>query len=85
MKSGVADINLYSEFAITMTGPAVGLLFISVGYCGRLLCVRRSMAKYADANKTDAETGQDATSGTDDEQYALVARRTRDMAVNMHF
>jgi hypothetical protein len=83
MNPGVADINLYAEFAITMSGPALGLLFIYLGYRGRLLCVRRSVAKSADADNADAETGQDTASGTNNEQYALVARRARDMAVNM--
>jgi hypothetical protein len=80
--SGVADINLYSEFAITMTGPALGLLFIYLGYRGRLLCVRRSITKPTDPEKTDAEQGHDAPSGTNDEQYALAARRTRDLTVH---
>ena len=46
----MADINLYSEFIITMTGPALGLLLIYLGYHGRLLCVRRSMAKSTETN-----------------------------------
>ena len=79
--SGVADINLYSEFAITMAGPALGLLFIYLGYRGRLLCVRQSITKPTDPEKTDAEKGHDAPSGTNDEQYALAVRRTRDLAV----
>ena len=78
---GVADIDLYAEFAITMAGPALGLFFIYLGYRGRLSCVRRSMAKPADPDKTDAEKGHDAPSGTNDEQYALAARRTRDLTV----
>jgi hypothetical protein len=73
----VADINLYSEFTITMAGPALGLLFIYLGYRGRLSCVRRS----ADPDKTDTEKGHNAPSGTNDEQYALAVRRTRDLAV----
>ena len=85
----MADINLYSEFTITMTGPALGLLLIYLGYRGRLLCVRRSMAKSADINfvVTDAETGQDisAPTGTVMEQYALATRRTRDLAVRTRF
>ena len=74
----MADINLYSEFTITMTGPALGLLFIYLGYRGRLSCVRRS----ADPDKTDTEKGHNAPSGTNDEQYALAARRTRDLTVH---
>ena len=85
MHAGVADINLYAEFAITMTGPAVGLFFIYLGYRGRLSCVRRSMAKPADPDKTDAEIGRNAPSGTNDEQYTLAARRIRDLAVRAHF
>ena len=81
----MADINLYSEFAITMAGPAVGLLFIYLGYRGRLSCVRRSMAKSTDADETDAEKAQDTSTGTKDGQYALAARRTRDLAVRMDF
>ena len=85
----MADINLYTEFTITMIGPALGLLFIYLGYRGRLLCVRRSMAKSADINfvVTDAETGQDisAPTGTVMEQYALATRRTRDLAVRTRF
>ena len=82
---GVADINLYSEFVITMAGPALGLFFIYLGYRGRLSCVRRSMAKPADPDKTDAEIGRNAPSGTNDEQYTLAARRIRDLAVRAHF
>ena len=78
----MADINLYSEFAITMTGPALGLLFIYLGYRGRLLCVRQPITKPTDPDKTDAEKGHDASSGTNDEQYALAARRTRDLTVH---
>jgi hypothetical protein len=73
----VADINLYSEFTITMTGPALGLLFIYLGYRGRLSCVRRS----ADPDKTDTEKGHNVPSGTNDEQYVLAVRRTRDLTV----
>ena len=85
----MADINLYSEFTITMTGPALGLLLIYLGYRGRLLCVRRSMAKSTETNfvVTDAETGQDisAPTGAVMEQYALSTRRTRDLAVRTRF
>ena len=81
----MADINLYSEFAITMAGPVVGVLFIYLGYRGRLLCVRRSMANSTDADETDAEKAQDTSAGTNDGQYALAARRTRDLAVRMDF
>ena len=82
---GVADIDLYSEFAITMTGPALGLLCIYLGYRGRLLCVHWSITKPTDPEKTDAEKGHDAPSGTNDEQYALAARRTRDLTVRNRF
>jgi hypothetical protein len=81
----VADINLYSEFAITMAGPALGLLLIYLSYRGRLWFLQWSMGKSTDANEIDTEDAQDAASGTNDEQYALVARRTRDMAVNTRF
>ena len=69
--SGVADINLYSEFAITMSGPTLGLLFIYLGYRGRLLCVRRSIVKSTDADETDAEKAQDTSAGTNDGQSPL--------------
>ena len=81
----MADINLYSEFVITMTVPALGLLFICLGYHGRLSCVQRSITKPADPNQTDTEKGHDASSGTNDEQYALAARRIRDLAVRNYF
>ena len=81
----MADINLYTEFTITMIGPALGLLLIYLGYRGRLLCVRRSKTKPADPDQTDAEKGHDAPSGTNDEQYALAARRTRELAVRKRF
>ena len=81
----MADINLYSEFAITMAGPALGLLLIYLGYRGRLSCVRRSTAKSTEVDDADAEAGQRALSGTNDEQYALAARRTRDLAVRTRF
>ena len=80
----MADINLYSEFAITMAGPAVGLLFIYLGYCGRLSCIHRSMAKSTDPEETDAENAQDTSAGTK-EQYAVATRRIRDLAVCMCF
>ena len=81
----MADIDLYSEFAITMAGPALGLLLIYLGYNGRLSCIRRSTSKSADVDETDAEAGQRALSGTNDEQYELAVRRTRDLAVRMRF
>ena len=81
----MADINLYSEFVITMAGPALGLFFIYLGYRGRLSCVRRSMAKPTDPDKTDAEKGHGELSETNDEQYALVARRIRNLAVRTRF
>jgi hypothetical protein len=85
----VANINLYSEFAITITGPAIGLLFIYMGYRGHLSCIRRSMAKPVDVDETDelvdAEKAEGSPSDTNDEQYILAARRTRDLAVRTWF
>jgi hypothetical protein len=81
----VTDINLYSEFVITMTGPALGLVFIYLGYRARLLCMRRSMAKSTDDDENDAETGQNGADDANNEQYAMAARRIRDLAVCTRF
>ena len=81
----MADIDLYTEFAITMTVPFLGVVFVCLGYRGRLLCIRRSMAKSTDDDETDAETGQNGADDNNNEQYALAARRTRDLAVCTRF
>jgi hypothetical protein len=57
--------------------PVVGLLFILACYWGRLACVR---THDAEAEATDTEQGG-APGRREGEQYALTARKTRDMAV----
>ena len=71
----VADVNLYTEFAVTVTVPAMGLVFLYVCYRARLSYLSHKMP---DASDEDAEQG---ISGVDDEGYALAARETRDRAV----
>jgi hypothetical protein len=76
----VASINLYSEFAITVSVPVVGLLSILLCHRGRLWYIRRSMVTATDIVEKDTEQGQ--TPGSDDdEQHALVASKLWDWAV----
>jgi hypothetical protein len=77
----VADIDMYSEFAITMTIPAVGVLLIFVLYRGWLWHIQRSAT--AAESIEDAETGAlhtDKAGGLEDAD-AMAARRTRDLCV----
>ena len=76
----MASINLYGEFGITVSVPAVGLVLILLCHRGRLWWVRRSIANATDAAEEDTEQGH--TSGSDDdERYALATSKMRDWAV----
>jgi hypothetical protein len=72
-------MNLYSEFAVTVTVPAVGLLLIYLCYRGWLSFINQKMAKTVSATETDAEQAQQP--GKIDEIDALVPREARDRAV----
>ena len=61
-----SDIDLFSEFAITVTIPAIGLLLIFAAYKARL------------AMSSDGKDDLENDGGT--EQQALFARRARDWA-----
>ena len=76
----MASINLYGEFGITVSVPAIGLLLILLCHRGRLWLVRRSIANATDAAEKDTEQGQ-APGSDDDEQYALATSKMRDWAV----
>ena len=76
----MASINLYGEFAITVSVPVIGLLLILLCHCGRLWWARRSMANATDAAEKDTEQGQ-ASGSDDDEQYALTTSKLRNWAV----
>jgi hypothetical protein len=69
----VADLNIYSEFVITMAVPAVGLLLLFAFYRARLWWTRRSSAS------TDAENGE--PTDTAGEKDTTDMKRARDQAV----
>jgi hypothetical protein len=72
---------MYTEFVITMTIPAVGLLLIFIFYHGWLWRIQRS-AISVESNE-DAETGvlQTNKAGGIEDADATAARRTRDLCV----
>ena len=72
---------MYSEFAITMTIPAVGVLLIFVLYRGWLWRIQRSAT--ATEGNEDAETGAlqtDKAGGLEDAD-AMAARLASDLCV----
>ena len=75
----VADINLYAEFAVTVTVPAVGLLLIYLCYRGWLSFIVWKSAKATQTTEKDAEQGHQ--SNPDDEAHTLVVREARNRAV----
>ena len=78
----IASINLYGEFGITVSVPAMGLLLIFMCYHGRLWWVRRSIANATNtADETDTEQGQKQDGSDDDNLYALATSKLRDWAV----
>ena len=66
----IADVNLYSEFTITMAAPVIGLSIIFVCYRVRLWRLR-SIINDDEAEPRSASNGQ----------YASSACRSRDLAV----
>jgi hypothetical protein len=76
----VADMNLYSEFAVTVTVPAVGLLLNYLYYRGWLSFIIQKISKTEGATETDAEQAHHKPEKRN-EMYALVAREARDRAV----
>jgi hypothetical protein len=71
---------MYTEFVITMTIPAVGLVLIIAFYCVRLWTIRQA-ARAATEETADAETGALQKQGDtlDDTQAAV--RSNRDLCV----
>ena len=76
----VADIDMYTEFIITMTIPAVGLVLIIAFYHLRLWQIRQSAVVAQD--NTDTETGplQEKDDILEDTDAAAV-RSNRDLCV----
>jgi hypothetical protein len=83
----VADMNLFSEFAVTVTVPAVGLLLIYLCYRGWLSFILWKNAKATQTSKNDTEQGYQSDPGA--EKYKLVAREARNralwLAIGRHF
>jgi hypothetical protein len=74
----VADIDMYSEFVITMTIPAIGLLFIFLFYHGWLWRIQRLTAAASDS--LDAETGALQKQGDSlEDTDALASHGARDL------
>jgi hypothetical protein len=73
----VADIDMYSEFFITMIIPAVGLLLIFLLYRGWLWRIQRSSISTSIADgSTDAERG--ALHGLEPDSDAMASQGARD-------
>ena len=73
----VADIDMYSEFFITMIIPAVGLLLIFLLYRGWLWRIQRSSISTSTADgSTDAERG--ALHGLEPDSDAMASQGARD-------
>eukprot|EP01052_Picozoa_sp_SAG31_P021169 SAG31_NODE_1623_length_7720_cov_6.277785_1_plen_1725_part_10 len=70
----VADLDMYDEFAITMTIPAVGLILLFAFYRARVSWIQRSATQAAD---TDAEK---AEHGNAEEKDAATKKQVRDQA-----
>ena len=78
----VADIDMYSEFAITMIIPAVGLLLIFLFYRGWLWHIQRSGVSTSTADGSiDAEEGalQAQVAGLEPDLDAMACRGARDL------
>jgi hypothetical protein len=74
----VADIDMYSEFFITMTRPGVGILLIFLVYRGWLWRIGRSTA--AAGYNLDAENGALQKQDNNPEHTdAVASRSTRDL------
>ena len=72
---------MYTEFVITMTIPAVGLVLIIVFYCGRLWTIRQA-ARAATEETADAETGALQKQGdTPEDTNAAAVRSHRCVAL----
>jgi hypothetical protein len=85
----VADIDMYSEFSITMTIPAVGLLLIFLFYQGWLWRIKGASKWSAAAveSNEDAETGTLQTdtaghaAGELEDADVMATRGARDLCV----
>jgi hypothetical protein len=73
----VTDLNMYTEFTISMAIPAVGLLLLFICYRARLWWIQRSSIQ-ASTDIADAEKGEHNTSG---EKDAEATKGARDQAV----
>ena len=74
----VVDMNLFAEFAITVTIPFVGLVLIYLMYRGRLSYIS---APKAAADVDDIGNDETVKKKTDDSaEYALSVRRAADWA-----
>jgi hypothetical protein len=71
---------MYTEFIITMTVPAVGLVLISGFYCVRLWQIRQPVAVMEET--TDTETGALQKRGvTPEDTDAAAVRTNRNLCV----
>ena len=72
---------MYTEFVITMTIPAVGLVLIIAFYCGRLWTIRQA-ARAVTEETADTETGALQKQGdTLENTDAAAERSNRDLCV----
>jgi hypothetical protein len=78
--AGVADINLYSEFTVTVCVPVVGLLLIYLCYRIRLCCIQKRVDHpFTDVKDVDTEKGDHLAQVS--EEFATGQRRTRDICI----
>ena len=76
----IAEINLYSEFVITMGVPVLGILVVYFGYRCCLWRTHQSISTAATDEAKDAEKRGEPLD-RDGEVLALADRRSRDTVV----
>ena len=73
---------MYTEFVITMTIPAVGLILIIAFYCGRLWKMKIRQSAAVTEETVDTETGTlEKQGGALEDTDAAAVRSNRDLCV----